>query len=253
MPDTKDYRPIRDLLKDRVILVTGATRGIGRAAALTYAAHGATVVLHGRDVAALERVYDEIEASGHAQPAAIPLDLDKATTRDYEALAYSIESRLGRLDGILHNASHVDKLSPLEQQNAEEWNRTLRINLVAPFALTQACVRLLKQSADASVIFTLESHGHAPAAFWGAYAVAKAGVEALMKIQAAEWQPFPNLRANALLPGPVASPSRAKTHPGEVAASQRQPAELMPDYLYLMGPDSRGVSGTVVNCQRQSP
>jgi NAD(P)-dependent dehydrogenase (short-subunit alcohol dehydrogenase family) len=248
MPEMKNYRPRADLLKDRVILVTGASRGIGRVAALTFAAHGATVVLHGRDVAALEKVYDEIETNGYPQPAAIPLDLEKATTRDYDALAYTIESQLGGLDGILHNAAHVEKLSPLELQSAEEWNRTLRINLVAPFALTQACVRLLKSSADASVIFTLESHGHAPAAFWGGYAVSKAGVEALMKIQAAEWQASPNLRANAVLPGPVASPSRAKTHPGEVAASQRQPEELMQTYLYLMGPDSREVSGTVVSC-----
>jgi NAD(P)-dependent dehydrogenase (short-subunit alcohol dehydrogenase family) len=248
MPDLKNYRPRADLLKDRVVLVTGASRGIGRVAALTFAAHGATVVLHGRDAVALENVYDEIETRGHPQPAAIPLDLDKATTRDYDALAYAIESQLGRLDGILHNASHVEKLSPLEQQSAEEWNRMLRINLVAPFALTQACLRLLKLSTDASVIFTLESHGHAPSAFWGGYAVSKAGVEALMKIQAAEWQASPNLRANAVIPGPVASPSRAKTHPGEVAASQRQPDELMPTYLYLMGPDSREVSGTVVSC-----
>jgi NAD(P)-dependent dehydrogenase (short-subunit alcohol dehydrogenase family) len=247
MPEMRDYRARADLLKDRVILVTGASHGIGRTAALTFAAHGATVVLHGRDVAALENVYDEIESSGHPQPAAIPLDLDKATTRDYDALAYAIESQLGRLDGILHNASHLEKLSPLEQQSTEEWNRMLRINLVAPFALTQACMRLLKSSADASVVFTLETHGHAPAAFWGGYAVSKSGLETLMKIQAAEWQDSANLRANAIIPGPVASPSRAKTHPGEVAASQRQPAELMPAYLYLMGPDSRNVSGTVVD------
>ena len=248
MTDLRNYQPRPDLLKGRVILVTGASRGIGRVAALTFAAHGATVVVHGRDVAALENVYDEIESNGYPRPAAIPLDLDKATTRDYDTLAYAIESQLGRLDGILHNASHVEKLSPLEEQSAEEWNRMLRINLVAPFALTQACVRLLKPSADVSVIFTLESHGHAPAAFWGGYAVSKAGVEALMKIQAAEWQASPNLRANAVIPGPVASPSRAKTHPGEVAASQRQPEELMQTYLYLMGPDSREVSGTVVSC-----
>jgi len=248
MTDLRNYLPGLDLLKGRVILVTGASRGIGRVAALTFAAQGATVVLHGRDVVALQNVYDEIEANGHPQPAAILLDLDKATTRDYDALAHAIESQLGRLDGILHNAALVEKLSPLEQQSVEDWNRMLRINLVAPFALTQACLRLLKRSADASVIFTLESHGHAPAAFWGGYAVSKAGVEALMKIQASEWQDSPNLRANAVIPGPVASPSRAKTHPGEVAASQRQPRELMPTYLYLMGPDSREVSGTLVAC-----
>ena len=244
----KDYRPNKDLLQDRVVLVTGASRGIGRVAALTFAAYGATVVLHGRDVAALEKVYDEIEDNHYAQPAAIPLDLDKATTRDYDALAYAIESQLGRLDGILHNASHLEKLSPLDQQSAEEWGRTLRVNLIAPFALTQACLRLLTRAKDGSVVFTLESHARGPSAFWGGYAVAKAGVEALLKVQAAEWLSYAHLRANALVPGPVASPSRAKTHPGEVAATQRQPADLMPVYLYLMGPDSRGVSGEVFNC-----
>lgn len=248
MPDLKNYPPRSDLLRDRVILVTGASRGIGRVAALTFAAHGATVVLHGRDIAALERVYDEIESRGFAQPAAIPLDLDRATSRDYDGLAHAIESQLGRLDGILHNAAHFEKLSPLDQQNPEEWNTVLRINLVAPFALTQACARMLKTSPDASVVFTLESHGHQPAAFWGGYAVAKAGLEALMKIQAQEWLEHANLRANALVPGPVASPSRARTHPGEVAASQRQPEDLMRAYLYLMGPDSRGVSGSIINC-----
>ncbi len=248
MPDPNNYQPRPDLLAGRTVLVTGASRGIGRIAALSFAAHGATVILHGRDVTALESVYDEIASHGYAQPAAIPLDLDKATTRDYEALAYAIETQLGRLDGILHNASYLEKLSPLEQQSVDEWQRMLRINLVAPFALTQACLRLLQSSDDASVVFTLESHAHAPAAYWGGYAVAKAGLEAFMKIQAAEWQAFPNLRANALVPGPVASPLRAKTHPGEVALAQRQPNMLMPAYLYLMGPDSRGISGTVLDC-----
>ncbi len=248
MPEVKSYPPRSDLLRERVILVTGASRGIGRIAALTFAAHGATVVLHGRDIAALESAYDEIESKGFAQPAAIPLDLDIATSRDFDALAQAIESQLGRLDGILHNAAHIEKLSPLDQQSPEEWNRVLRINLVAPFALTQACARLLKPAPDASVVFTLESHGHMPAAFWGGYAVSKAGLEALMKIQAAEWQACANLRANALIPGPVASPSRSKTHPGEVAASQRRPEDLMHAYLYLMGPDSRGVSGTIIDC-----
>jgi NAD(P)-dependent dehydrogenase (short-subunit alcohol dehydrogenase family) len=248
MIDLDSYRPAADLLKDRVILVTGSSHGIGRVAALTFAAHGATVILHGRDVKALENVYDEIEDAGHPQPAAIPLDLDSATTRDYDGLAHSIASSVGRLDGILHNAAYVEKLSPLAQQSMDEWSRALRINLVAPFALTQACARLLGSSPDASVIFTSESHGHVPAAFWGGYAVAKAGVEALMKIQAAEWETLPNLRANVIVPGPVASPSRAKTHPGEIASTQRQPGNLMPAYLYLIGPDSRDVSGVVVEC-----
>jgi NAD(P)-dependent dehydrogenase (short-subunit alcohol dehydrogenase family) len=246
MRDIQAYQPRQDLLRDRVILVTGATRGIGRVAALAFAAHGATLVLHGRQVQALEEVYDEVLARGGPEPAALPLDLDKATTRDYDGLAAAIDSRLGRLDGILHNAAHVEKLSTLDQQTAEEWLRMLRINLVAPFAITQSCARMLKAAPDASVVFTLETHGRAPAAFWGGYAVSKAALETLLRIQTEEWRDHPALRANAIVPGPVASPSRAKTHPGEVAASRRAPESLMPAYLYLMGPDSRGMTGEIV-------
>ncbi len=248
MTEINAYKPPPDLLKGRVILVTGATRGIGRVAALTFAVYGATVVLHGRDVSALEKVYDEIQEKGDPEPAAIPLNLGRAGTREFDGLAQAIESRLGRLDGLLHNAAHFEKLSALELQTAEEWNRTLQVNLVAPFALTQACARLLKASPDVSVVFTSESHGHAPAPYWGGYAASKAGLEALMKIQAAEWEKLPNLRANVVIPGPVDSRSRAKSHPGELAASRRTPAELMPAYLYLIGPDSRGVTGKIIEC-----
>jgi len=248
MTDIRNYQPRPDLLQGRVILVTGATRGIGRVAALTFAAYGATVVLHGRDVSALEKVYDEIKEKDHAEPAAIPLDLERAGTRDFDGLAYAIESRLGRLDGLLHNAAHFEKLSALELQTTEEWNRTLQVNLVTPFALTQACARLLKASPDAAVVFTSETHGHVPAPYWGGYAASKAGLEALMKIQAAEWAELANLRANAIIPGPVDSPLRAKTHPGEVSASRRTAESLMPAYLYLIGPDSRGISGKIIEC-----
>jgi len=249
MANLHTYKPTPDQLKGRVILVTGATRGIGRVAALTFAAYGATMVLHGRDVSALEKVYDEIRDQGHPEPAAIPLDLERAGTHEFDGLAYAIESRLGRLDGLLHNAAHFEKLSALELQTAEEWSRTLQVNLITPFALTQACARLLKASPDASVVFTSETHGHEPPApYWGGYAASKAGLEALMKIQAAEWEKHANLRANVVIPGPVDSPSRAKTHPGELPATRRTPEKLMPAYLYLIGPDSRGVTGQIVEC-----
>ena len=248
MTDPRRYAPKPNLLEGRVVLVTGASRGIGRIAAMSFAAHGATVVLHGRDQGALESVYDEIEAAGHPEPAAVPLDFLRATARDYEELAHAIETRLGRLDGILHNASHLEKLSALQHQSLDEWAQTLRVNLIAPATVNRACSRLLMASPDASVVFTSETHGHGPAAYWGAYAVSKAGLEALMKIQAAEWSDAPNLRANAVIPGPVASPSRAKSHPGEVAQSMRKPESLMPTYLYLMGPDSRGVTAEAFEC-----
>lgn len=248
MKDLKNYNASRELLQNRVILVTGAGQGVGRTAALAYAAHGATVILHGRNVEKLESVYDEIEEQGGAQPAIFPLDLEKAGDKDFAAMAQAIKLQLGRLDGILHNAALLFNLTPLDAQTLEQWLALLRVNLIAPAALTRACLPLLKASADASVIMTSDTHGHVPAAYWGGFAVAKAGIEALVKIQAQEWELLSNLRINVLVPGPVHTPQRTRTHPGEVKQSLRQPQDLMPYYLYLMGPDSKAVSGETVFC-----
>lgn len=244
----KNYQAPTDLLQGRVILVTGAGQGIGRAAALTFAAHGATVILHGRKVKKLESVYDEIEAAGLPQAAIFPLDLAGAEDKDYAALAAGIRGQLGRLDGILHNASHLDRLRPLEEHTLEQWQTTLRVNLMAPFALTRACLPLLKAAPDASVVMTSETHGHEPAAYWGSFAVANAGLEALVKLWAQELEIHPGLRINGIIPGPVRSPQRSKTHPGELKETLPPPESVMPQYLYLMGGDSRGVSGQIVTC-----
>jgi NAD(P)-dependent dehydrogenase (short-subunit alcohol dehydrogenase family) len=244
----RQYQPRSDLLTGRVILITGAGRGIGRVAALTLAAHGATVILHGRDVAKLESVYDQIDAAGGPQPTILPLDLATARDRDFENMALAIESQLKRLDGILHNAAQLTGPAPLDNQTLEEWLLLLRVNLAAPFALTRACSYLLRAASDASVIFTSETHALEPAAYWGGFAVAKSGLTALVKIQAQEWEGLANLRVNLLVPGPVDSPQRQQTHPGEPRASRPRPEALMPVYLYLIGPDSRGVTGQAVYC-----
>ena len=249
MKDLKNYKAPSDLLKNRVILVTGAGQGIGRTAALTYATYGATVILHGRDIKKLESVYDEIEATGGAQPAIFPLDFEKAEDKDFLAIAHAIKQQLGRLDGILHNAALLFNLTPLDAQTLEQWQVLLRVNLIAPFALTRACLGLLKASGDAHVIMTSDSHGHAPAAYWGGFAVAKAGVEALARIQAQEWEILPNLHINVIIPGPTHTPQRIRTHPGENKHTLPQPQDLMPYYLYLMGPDSTTVRGETVFCQ----
>jgi NAD(P)-dependent dehydrogenase (short-subunit alcohol dehydrogenase family) len=95
---------------------------------------------------------------------------------------------------------------------------------------------------------TSDTHGHTPTAYWGAFAIAKAGVEALVKIQAQEWEMFPQLRINTLIPGPVRSPQRTRTHPGAVKQALRDSEELMTSYLYLIGPDSRAISGKTMFC-----
>jgi NAD(P)-dependent dehydrogenase (short-subunit alcohol dehydrogenase family) len=244
-----NYAPAPDLLKDRVILVTGAGQGIGKSAALAYARHGATVVLLGRNQKRLDAVYDEIVDGGYPEPISLKLDLAKADDPQFAAMAQAIFEQFGRLDGILHNAARFEGLIPLQSQALEPWLHILRVNLAAPIALTRACWPLLTAAPDASVVFTSETHGHAPAAFWGAFAVSKAGMEAAVKIWSEELAPHPNLRMNTLVPGPVRSPQRLISHPAENREQLASIDSLMPVYLYLMGPDSRGRNGQVFEAQ----
>jgi len=245
----KDYLPRPDLLAGRVILVTGAGSGLGRAASLSFARHGATVALLARDEVKLEAVYDEIVAGGGPEPAMFPYDLGVADDRSLETLAGTIAHHLKRLDGVLHSAHQFYSLTPLELQTLEQWQTLMRVNLIAPFALTLACLPLLKQAPDASVIFTGETHGHQPGAYWGGYAVAKSGLETLTRIWGDELGTESKLRINTLIPGQVATTLRSRTHPGLDPATVPSADDLMPCYLYLMGEDSRAVRGQIIECQ----
>lgn len=245
----KNYQPPHDLLANRVILVTGASSGLGRAASLAFARHGATVALLARDEAKLEAVYDEIVAAGGPEPAMFPFDLAAADDRGLETLAGTIAHHLKRLDGVLHSAHKFYTLTPLELETLEQWQTLMRVNLIAPFALTRACLPLLRQAPDASVVFTGETHGHQPGAYWGGYAVAKSGLETLTRIWADELGAEENLRINTLIPGQVATTLRARTHPGLDPDTMPSADDLMPWYLYLMGADSRAVRGQIVECQ----
>ena len=245
----KDYQPASDLLAGRVILVTGASSGLGRAASLAYARHGATVALLARDANRLEQVYDEIVDLGGPEPAMFPYDLSVADDRSMETLAGTIEVHLKRLDGILHSAHQFYTLTPLALQTLEQWQTLMRVNLIAPFALTRACLPLLKQSPDASIVFTGETHGHRPAAYWGGYAVAKSGLETLTRVWSDEFDAEGPVRINTLVPGPVATTLRARTHPGLAPETLTAIDALLPWYLYLMGEDSRAVRGQIIECQ----
>lgn len=212
-PDTarKAARP----LQDRVILVTGASGGLGYACAFEAAARGATVVLHGRNVSKLEKLYDEIVAAGGAMPAILPMDFATAEDRDYDSLAQAIASQLRRLDGIIHCASLFEHLSPLAMQDAAEWQVLYRVNCIAPFAIDRACTPLLKQSGNAAVVLIGASAGQHPAAYWGGFAAAKAALAAYFQVQAEEWDKPPHPRIHLFIPGPIHSPQRARSHPGE--------------------------------------
>ncbi|WP_397376958.1 YciK family oxidoreductase [Pseudomonas sp.] len=244
-----DYTARPDLLNGRVILVTGAGRGIGAAAAKTFAAHGATVLLLGKTEENLSRVYDAIEAAGHAQPAVIPLNLETALPHQYDELAAMIETEFGHVDGVLHNASIIGPRTPIEQLSGDNFARVMQVNVNAMFMLTSTMLPLLKLSDDASVVFTSSSVGRKGRAYWGAYAVSKFATEGLMQVLADEVDGIANVRANSVNPGATRTDMRAQAYPGENPINNPLPEAIMPVYLYLMGPDSKGVNGQAFDAQ----
>ena len=238
------------MLRGRSILITGAGDGIGRAAALSFARHGATVLLLGRTLSKLEAVYDEIEQAGGAQPALLPLNLSSATLSDYTQMANMIENEIGHLDGILHNAAILGPLTPLQMYDPDTFDDVMTVNLRAPFQLTQTLLPLLRQSKDASVLFTTSSVGRTARAFWGAYAVSKSGLESVSKIFSDELANVSSIRFNCINPGPTRTNMRAHAYPGENPYNLPTPDDIMPLYLYLMGPDSHGITGQSLDVPR---
>ena len=243
-----EYSARPDLLKDRVILVTGAGRGIGEAAAKAYAAHGATVLLLGKNEDNLNEVYDQIEAAGHPQPVVIPFNLETALPHQYDELAATIEAEFGRLDGLLHNAAIIGPRTPLEQLSGDNFMRVMQVNVNAMFMLTSTLLPLLKLSEDASVIFTSSSVGRQGRAYWGAYATSKFATEGLMQVMADEVDGT-QVRANSVNPGATRTGMRAQAYPGENPTNNPLPEAIMPVYLYLMGPDSKGVNSQAFDAQ----
>ncbi|SFX49504.1 YciK family oxidoreductase [Marinospirillum alkaliphilum] len=244
-----DYQAPVDLLAGRVILVTGAGDGIGRVAARTYAAHGATVILLGRTISKLEAVYDEIEALGAPEPAIYPLNLEGAAWPDYMTMADKLYEAFGRLDGVLHNAGILGRITPVQSYNPELWQQVMQINFNGPVMLQQAVLSLLDQSADASVIFTSSGVGRQGRAFWGAYAASKAATENFAQVLSQELENTSAIRVNTLNPGATRTQMRSNAYPAENPATLRAPEDIMGTYLYLMGADSKGVTGQQFNAQ----
>ncbi|MDR0781684.1 MAG: YciK family oxidoreductase [Pseudomonadales bacterium] len=243
------YQSPPNLLQDKIILVTGAGSGLGRAAALAYARHGATVLLLGRDEAALDAVYDRIEAEQCPDPALFVLDLERADENNYFELANLIHGEFGRLDGLLHNAGVFAPILPLEHHALDSWQRLLQVNLTAPFALTRACLPLLRAAESASLIFTSSTAGRELRAYWGGYAIAKHALENLAALFHLELENTSNIRVNSLNPGPCATALRRVGFPAEDPATLPTPEALMAVYLYLMGDDSKGERGKQFSAQ----
>jgi NAD(P)-dependent dehydrogenase (short-subunit alcohol dehydrogenase family) len=243
------FIPDADLLAGRVVLITGAGSGLGRALAIECARAGASVILSGRSQPKVERVYDEIEAMGAPQPAIAMLDLAAATAVDYDNLAKTIDSEFGKLDGVVHAAGLLGDRTPLEQYDVPTWCKVLHVNLTAPFILTQVLLPNLRKSADASVIFVSSGVVNNQRPFWGAYAVAKSGLESVRSMLSQELDGEPNIRVNSVNPGRMRTAMRAAAYPAEDPNTVPTPASVSGPFLYLLSARGRGIDGQYVEAQ----
>lgn len=246
-----NYQAPADLLTGRIILVTGSSEGIGRAAAMAYARHGATVILHGRDKERLESLYDAIVAENLAEPAIVTLDFATATYDDFVTLQNSIGETFGRLDGLLHNAGMLARRNSIASINSKDWHTVMQVNVNAPFMLTKTMLPLLQESDAASIVFTSSSVGRKGRSHWGSYATSKFAIEGFMQVLADELENTSNIRVNSLNPGATNTAMRRLAYPGEVATNNPAAESIMPAYLYLMGKDSRHLHGQALNAQPQ--
>ena len=227
----ESFSPQAGLLKDKIILVTGATGGFGKAISLACAEHGATVVLLAKNLRLVEALYDEIENAGHPKPAIYPINLEGATEHDYYELAQNIEQEFGHLDGLIHCAAVLGSPTPFEHSDSETWYRVHQVNLHAAYLLTRNVISLLKKSKQASLVFMTDDK---KTAYWDAYSVSKQAVNAMAQLLAAEFEGSP-LHVNCVNPGKTRTTFQISAFPAaHDNASLPTPEDHVDMFLYLM-------------------
>lgn len=237
-----NYPINKDELKDKVVLVTGANRGFGRAMTMDLAKAGATVIMLGRDLSSLETSYDEVVDAGYQEPFIFPFDLEGATPEHYEQLQNDILNNFGRLDGLIHNASIIGTMMPIEQYDIKIWYSTMQINLNAAFMLTQFLIPVLNKSYDARILFLSSSVGRQARAYWGAYGVSKFAIEGLSQTLSEELEKT-NIKVNSLDPSCMRTEMRRTAYPAENADNNPLPEDKSPAMVYLMSEFSKNING----------
>jgi NAD(P)-dependent dehydrogenase (short-subunit alcohol dehydrogenase family) len=241
--ELRSYEARPGLLDDRIILVTGAGGGFGSDLSIACARLGARVVLCGRTVRELERVYDAITATGGPRPSIAPLDLERADATHYDAIADAVRNEFGRLDGLVHAAAALGERAPIEHYDVVTWLKVMHVNVNAPFILTKSLLPLLRMSPDASVLFVTSGVSVRGRAYWGAYAASKFATEGFMQVLADETDTLTAIRVNSVNPGRMRTPMRARAYPGEDPLTVPTPDSVLGPFLYLLGPDGRWTTG----------
>jgi len=232
--DWQNYTPTADDFSDKTILITGAANGIGRAVTIELAKLGAQVLMLDKKLRHLEKLYDSITESGGAAPIILPVDLKDIDASSATVLAQGIADDIGQLDGLLHNAAELGSPSPMDQYDMEHWQEVMQVNMHAPYLLTRAVLPLMKLENDTQVLFTTADVARTAQAYWGAYAIAYAGIESQMTLWAEEQASISNIKFNSLDPGAVRTGFRRRSHPGESQEALKPPQEIVNAYLKLL-------------------
>tara|TARA_B100000378_G_scaffold31965_1_gene23918 strand:+ start:1967 stop:2713 length:747 start_codon:yes stop_codon:yes gene_type:complete len=241
------YSPQADLLKDKVIMISGSSSGVGKEAAITFAKFGSQTILLARNNDLLEETYNFFVKKNIRKPMLHTLDFNKAEEKDYIALSEAVIKEYGKLDGLLNNAGILGDKSPIENYGIKKWREVMKVNLESSFLLTKSLLPALKRPNHSSIIFTSSGVGRKGKAYWGAYAISKFAIEGLVQILSEELKKTSGIRVNAINPGRVQTKMRAEAYPAEDPTTLPSPREVMNAYLFLMGDDSLGISGKSID------
>jgi len=222
-----------NILQDRVILITGATDGIGKALAIACANLGAQVIAHGKTQKKLEAVANAVTDSSTKPMALMPLDLEKATADNYQAVADAIQSNFGRLDALVHNAAMLGERAAVEHHDIPKWLRAMHVNTNAAFIITRYCLPLLKQSDSGAIVFNTCDIATEAKAHWGAYLVSKWANEGLREMLSEELANT-RIKVSAFNPGPTNTKLRMQAYPGETRDRLPLPEQVINGLIALL-------------------
>tara|TARA_Y100000590_G_scaffold71248_1_gene78228 strand:- start:1934 stop:2683 length:750 start_codon:yes stop_codon:yes gene_type:complete len=249
MKEAINYQAPKNLLKDKIILISGGSSGIGRQAGLSFASFGAEVILLGRNKSNLEETYNLFEKKRLKKPLLQVINLETANEKDYIKISEEIINEFGRLDGLLNNAGILGTKTSIQNYNFDEWRRVSKINFESALLLTKSLLPALQIPTSSSIIFTSSGVGKKGRAYWGAYAISKFATEGLVQILSEEMDKTSGIRVNAINPGPVRTKMRSQAYPAEDPKTLKSPEEIMNAYLFLMGKDSLALNGNSIEVQ----
>ena len=242
--DLDNYK--RNFLKNKNILVTGASRGIGRTLSINLSKYGANIIMLGKNEELLDQTYDEIKDLYDTNPLIIACDLNNLDENKAEEIASVIFEEYKHLDALINNAGILSKMSLIESFDLKTWEKVLKINLTSAFLLSKYTIPLLKNSKIPRIIFTSSSVAKKGKAYWGAYSVSKAGIKALSEIISDELESISKFKIFNFDPKATQTEMRSLAYPAEDPALVKKPEELIKYYLWMLSGESTSSKSTYI-------